>query len=71
LGLAFRWLVRRESFCADEDLPRLDSYLDKLLRRDPGIVGELAVDLVFVVCVHDQEHADTTCSVPASARRRG
>ena len=31
---------------------------DELFRRDPGIVGELAVDLVFVFCVHDQQHAD-------------
>jgi len=51
-------LCRSESCCADEDLPRLDPHCDQLFGRGPGVVGELAVDLVRVVCVHDQEHAD-------------
>jgi len=51
-------LCRRESFCADEDLPWLDAYRDELFRRDPGIVGELAVNLVLVFCAHDEQHSD-------------
>jgi hypothetical protein len=65
-------LCGRESFCADEDLPGLDACRDELFRPDPGVVGELAVDLDLVVCVHDQQDADAPVfgSVERPAKRR-
>src|SRR5439155_21568690 len=56
--LAFRRLVQRGVVLRRRGSATLDRYRVELFRRDPRIVGELAVDLVLVLCVHDQQHAD-------------
>jgi len=58
-----------ESFCADEEVPRLDAGRHDSVGALPRVLGKAGVDRVFVLCVSDEQHADT--ALLASCQRAG